>query len=60
MSKLCPFWATSAAIEKSVGPCECIEAKCQMWCKEEMPAGGGRTAKYRAGCGLMPKENRAT
>ncbi|MCK9568651.1 hypothetical protein M0R72_06900 [Candidatus Pacearchaeota archaeon] len=58
MKKLCPLWAASAAIEKSIGPCECINDECQMWCKEEIYPGSGN-AKYRAGCGLMPKENRA-
>jgi len=57
MKKLCPLWAASAVLEKSPGPCECIEDECQMWCREERIT-GSRNAQYRAGCGLMPKENR--
>ena len=56
--KLCPIWAASAAIEKSEGPRECIEDLCQMWCLEEYKVGSDRYLAYRAGCGLMPKENR--
>jgi hypothetical protein len=60
MSKLCPMWAASAAIEKSEGPCECIEDRCQMWCQEELKTGSDHHLAYRAGCGLMSKENRKT
>ena len=59
MSKLCPIWATSAVLEKSEGPCECIEDKCQMWCPEiEEVYSHKQNKHFRAGCGLMPKENR--
>lgn len=57
--KLCPFWAASAVLEKSEGPCECIEEMCQLWCPEiEEIYSHKQNKHFRAGCGLMPKENR--
>lgn len=58
MAKLCPLWAASAAIEKS-GSSECIEFECQLWCPAtEVVHSHKQNEHFRAGCGLMPKENR--
>lgn len=59
MSKLCPLLIIGASGVNPRGAMECLKEDCQMWCPEiEEVYSHKQNKHFRAGCGLMPKENR--
>jgi hypothetical protein len=59
MTKICPFLLIAGCSENQKGGIDCIKDKCEMWCLEiEEITKNKKNRHYRAGCGLISKENR--